>query len=406
MADFSILETYSPICEKSVRPDGTVGIKIIAPGWGSSGYYSEDVLRRDVPAAFPAGTQMFWNHPTANEEYERPEGDLHNLAGVIVSPPRWESSGAKGPGMYADAKVFPSYAETLNQIGEYIGVSVRGGGKKTNGTAEGREGAIITELSIGKSVDFVTRPGAGGAILSIYESAPGAPKIFDIRESRNLAEWVESRLHLALTELADNLFGDGFVNREERISMSAALGAALDAYRASLISAVPDLYTRLPFSDALSSADVVALNQGVAPETATEGDVTMSNQLQQEIEALRADNQRLTTMLKESEAREFLARQFSAADIPDVTKTRLQRQLLAHVPVTANGRIDEAAYTVAVEAAINEARAEFAAALGDTGRVRGAGNAAPAPSTISESEASKRLDAALKNLGGARWHNI
>jgi hypothetical protein len=31
-------------------------VKIISPGWGSSGYYSPEVLKRDGPAAFAAGT--------------------------------------------------------------------------------------------------------------------------------------------------------------------------------------------------------------------------------------------------------------------------------------------------------------------------------------------------------------
>ena len=39
-----------------------VPIKIIQPGWGSSGYYPKDVLERDGPNVFTKGTKMYINH--------------------------------------------------------------------------------------------------------------------------------------------------------------------------------------------------------------------------------------------------------------------------------------------------------------------------------------------------------
>ena len=141
---------YTPLTEKAVRGDGTIGVKIIAPGWGSSGYYSPEILQRDIPVAFPAGTHMMWNHDTPTEEAERPEGDLSRLAAVTVSLPRWEEAGAEGPGMYADARVFSGYAEAVDQIAEHIGVSIRGMGTQTTGTADGREGPLVGEITAGK----------------------------------------------------------------------------------------------------------------------------------------------------------------------------------------------------------------------------------------------------------------
>ena len=168
---------YSPLVERAVRRDGTIGLKVIAPGWGSSGYYSPEVLERDIPKVFPPGTHMMWNHPTVTEEVERPEGDLSNLAAVTVSPAQWREGGPEGPGVYVDAKVFPGYAEAIDEIAEYIGVSIRGMGKQSTGEAEGRSGLIIDEITAGKSIDFVTSPGAGGRILQVYESAPDAVKL-------------------------------------------------------------------------------------------------------------------------------------------------------------------------------------------------------------------------------------
>ena len=39
-------------------------IRIISEGIGSSGTYPADVIQRDGPAAWPAGTQIFMDHLT------------------------------------------------------------------------------------------------------------------------------------------------------------------------------------------------------------------------------------------------------------------------------------------------------------------------------------------------------
>lgn len=162
---------FVPLLERALRRDGTIGLKLIEPGWGASGYYSEAVLRRDGPKVFTPKLKMYWNHATAVEEAERPEGDLNALAAELVSPARWDDNGAKGPGLYADAKVFGPYQEAVNELAPHIGVSIRANGRATTGTAEGRTGAIIQEIAAARSVDFVTEPGAGGRILEMFEAA-------------------------------------------------------------------------------------------------------------------------------------------------------------------------------------------------------------------------------------------
>jgi hypothetical protein len=129
------------------------------------------VLQRDGPKAFPAGTQMFWNHATPTEEAERPEGDLANLAAVTVKDPAYQAEGPAGPGLYSEAKVFSPYAAALDELAPYIGVSIRGHGVVKAGEADGRKGLIVEKLLPGRSVDFVTTPGAGGQVLSLFEAA-------------------------------------------------------------------------------------------------------------------------------------------------------------------------------------------------------------------------------------------
>ncbi len=167
---------FVPLIERAVRGDGTIPVKIIQPGWGSSGYYPAEVLERDGPKIFKKGTKMFWNHQTATEEAERPEGDLNHLAAELVSDARYQANGPAGGGLYADAKVFEKYKPAVDDLSSHIGVSIRAFGKAKQGEMEGREGVIIQELTKARSVDFVTAPGAGGQIVSLFEAARGADK--------------------------------------------------------------------------------------------------------------------------------------------------------------------------------------------------------------------------------------
>lgn len=162
-----------PLIEKAVRRDGSIPIKIIQPGWGSSGYYPAEVLERDGPKVFTKGLKMNWDHPTLAEASERPEGSLNNLAAELATDARYQANGIAGPGLYADAKVFEAYKPAIDDLASSIGVSIRALGRGDEGSAEGREGPIISQLTAAKSVDFVTQAGAGGQILSLFEAARG-----------------------------------------------------------------------------------------------------------------------------------------------------------------------------------------------------------------------------------------
>jgi len=160
-----------PLIEKAIRADGTARIKLIQPGWGSSGFYHADILKRDGPKAFPADTQMFFNHQTEAEESERPEGDVTNLVGKLMTDAKYDAKGPAGPGLYADALVFGHYKEVVEELAPHIGISIRAMGKAEPGEAEERNGMIIDEITYGKSVDYVTAAGAGGKVVELFEAA-------------------------------------------------------------------------------------------------------------------------------------------------------------------------------------------------------------------------------------------
>lgn len=174
-----------PLAEKAVRRDGTFDMLVIKPGWGSSGYYSKEMLKRDGPRAFPKGTHMFTDHPTEAEDRARPERSIKDLGGVIESTPVFKEDGWGGPGLYADAKPIGTMdAKMLDSIAPHIGVSIRAHGKVKEGEAEGKKGPIIEELTQGHSVDFVTRAGAGGSVRSLIESARNTRPITETKTAR------------------------------------------------------------------------------------------------------------------------------------------------------------------------------------------------------------------------------
>lgn len=168
-----------PLLERALREDGTFPLKVIQAGWGSSGFYSPEVLKRDGPKVFPAFTQMFIDHPGLSESRDRPERSIKDLAAVTVSAAEWQEDGPAGPGLYANARPFSNVAPLIEELSPFVGVSIRASGHAKPGEAEGRKGPVIERLVQGHSIDLVTKAGAGGKVLSLIESArpqPTTPK--------------------------------------------------------------------------------------------------------------------------------------------------------------------------------------------------------------------------------------
>ncbi len=258
-AEREAISEFTPLIEKAVRGNGLVPIKIIKPGWGSSGYYSSDVLKNSA-TAFPPGTHMYWNHPTESERRERPERDLRDLAAVTVTPAKWEERGADGPGLYALSTVVPHYRDHVDSLAEHIGLSINAYGTRHKGEADGRKGFIVDSISEGESIDFVTKPGAGGKVVGLFESArasvggPPAPGTaegdeMDDQERRDLTERAE-RAERELSEARTALEGER--TRRERAEERAAIMEAQGVITAKLAeSDLPDV-TRQRLAKTLS----------------------------------------------------------------------------------------------------------------------------------------------------------
>ncbi|MFV2172332.1 hypothetical protein ACFHW2_11880 [Actinomadura sp. LOL_016] len=238
---------------------------------GSSGYYPADTLRRSA-GAFPAGTQVFCDHPSMTEAADRPERSVKDLAGRLATDAVFDRDG-----LYAEVEVFPHYAPLIEGVADAIGMSIRAMGTSEPSRDESIRGPIITSLTEGISVDFVTKAGAGGKVLELIESAreqapaepldeaPDAgpargeqtpaeeaaepPTREELREAgRTVGARLEGRIHTSFTVMADDLYCDGRLTRDERITLSSAFGDALAAFVKRVEGDAPQLYQRDPWS--------------------------------------------------------------------------------------------------------------------------------------------------------------
>ena len=151
-------ESFSP--EASSLGDGKYRIRIIMPGQGSSGIYTAENLAESAHL-FKAGTEMFIDHPTETEEWERPERSIRDYAGVFLEDATVGEDGA----LYTVCKVFSGTNELIKDKWEHIGVSINAWCADPIS-----ENGIVPPIAGVRSVDFVTTPGAGGAITDLLES--------------------------------------------------------------------------------------------------------------------------------------------------------------------------------------------------------------------------------------------
>lgn len=188
--------------------EGKYRIRIIVPGQGSSGIYTAENLAESAPL-FKAGTEMFIDHPTETEEWERPERSIRDYAGVFLEDATVGEDGA----LYTVCKVFSGMNDLIKDKWEHIGVSINAWCNEPIA-----ETGVVPVFAGVRSVDFVTAPGAGGGIVDLLES----------KRNNNLTkeEGMDKEIESAFSEL-----------RTEFASLIEALGSKLDSVVASITEA-------------------------------------------------------------------------------------------------------------------------------------------------------------------------
>lgn len=188
-------QTLTEAGKVSAASSGKLSIQAISPGWGSSGFYSAEVLEAaGTNKVFPAGTHMYLDHPTASEDEDRPGRSIKDIAGILTEDAHWN-----GSALIAEVQAVGPYKDALVEMKDAIGVSIRAAATVDVGEAEGRSGLIVQEIHADtfNSVDFVTHAGRGGKILEVLESA-----------RRTLSETSASDAERAIRDAVNQAYSD------------------------------------------------------------------------------------------------------------------------------------------------------------------------------------------------------
>lgn len=210
--------------------------KIIEAGQGSSAFYPARVLE-DYASVFRAGTQMYFDHPSAQEEWDRPERSVKDLVGKLVSEATYSPV---DEALYAEVEFYPWVAPVLAEMKDDIGLSIRAyGTAEESGNADAPTPVLTSFVEV-LSVDVVTRAGAGGALLEMLESA---------RETTlaDAEKQITKENDMAVEEKIDALIA----SVEALTAAQSTLNESLKPVVESLAPKAPDAPAETPAEDAV-----------------------------------------------------------------------------------------------------------------------------------------------------------
>lgn len=396
---------------------GRLLIQLITPGWGSSGYYSRQVLENAATdRVWPAGTHIYFDHPTESEQYERPERSVRDLAAILDEDAYVDTNG----GLVAEARIIGPYRDLLTDdvFMDAVGMSIRATADTTVGEAEGRKGTIITRLIHGESVDIVTRAGRGGRILAAVESARAQ------LAAEAATDDVRDRLHRAVSAAYSGPDTFAYVmdfDPDRSVVWFDHDGRLYEqAYEltgdTAALAGDPVEVRRVVTYRPVTTAAEAALEPPVAPAGSTPNSESQEDTMPNIEEGLRAQLEeaegRVSTLTTERDEAVTRAEAAEAAKRTAENRalamevivesghkfTTLERRgLMAELPTTDDGTLDVEAFTETVKTAA----AEAAVAAG-AGRVTGFG-----PDHVDDdSDAADVLAAAESAVAAAFGHTI
>lgn len=222
MNEFDVIESASLTQDSADATGKKWRTQIIKAGWGSKGYYPSEVLEKDGPVVFKAGTPIFIDHPTPEEREVYAFGKVGNLVGELATDAVWN---AEESALECDVEIYDHRVDLVKAVAKKVGLSIRATTKWQRGEAEGRMGRIITGLVGAKSVDLVVRAGAGGKFLDVLES----------ESEEEMEEQMSQEILDAIKQLSDNVdarFHDvekKFAEVEESLAAATAVVEPVEA---------------------------------------------------------------------------------------------------------------------------------------------------------------------------------
>lgn len=239
------------------------------PGQGSSGYYSEDVLKEYGPKALAPGAKAFVEH--------NPERPVRDMIGVYPDGAYYE----EGVGLVGELEVFPHWSEFVEAVAPHTGLSIYMMGESD---PEGNVTALIPDRQNG--VDLVSYPGLEGSkiIEKLYESAKAASDNGTSNENatthskessmeiKELAEKVDK-----LTESVNSLVS-GITVLQESLTPKETEGE-ID------LAAVVDAVAEADLPRELRAVVIESVKSGIAVEDAIKSQVALVESIRKSLKA-------------------------------------------------------------------------------------------------------------------------
>lgn len=142
----------------AVASDGSYPVVILTPGMGTTAFYSETVIKRDAPSAFPKGTHVYLTH----QRGPGGEPDTARLLGSLIEDTTIRESDGAAMNRF---KPIRKHAEFVEDVHKLVGLSIAAAGTATIGMIEGKQVRIAQSIDkhISNTVDLVSYPGRPGS---------------------------------------------------------------------------------------------------------------------------------------------------------------------------------------------------------------------------------------------------
>lgn len=365
--------------------------------WGSSGYYSRELLESAVAGGvFAEGTPIFMDHPTLTEREERPVRSVRDLAGRLTGTAVYEDDG-----VYSDIEVYPHFGPIIESMADAIGMSIRAAGQVEAGEAAGRSGLLVSSLDYIASVDFVTEAGAGGKVVSLLESARVNDRavrnhgleeatVNDRREALSTIvkdAYAADKTWVWLRDFDDTTAWFDIESTDDSATWSQPYASDSEGIATALTGArteVRPVTTYVPVDPAGQSTE--ESKEDTMPqieearlrelEEASGRVPQLENELTEAQTEIAAANRRAALAEARTTARERATTRVTEAngDLPEATVARIVEAAMRDLPLTDDNELDEAAFDAAVDTA-RSGEETYLASLneGSDGKVTGFG---------------------------------
>lgn len=261
--------------------DGTYEVTLITPGLGASAYYSEEIIARDAPLAFPKGTHVYVDHLEKGERRT-----TQKLVGVLTE----ETSIREADGAAINRiKPFKHWADFVEDVREHVALSISAAGTGKEGMHEGKRVILAESLDYSptNTVDIVPWGGrAGSGFNESLEAAiqaetddqpdPSAPGEEEEGNKMELSAEAITALASAISEKVGVALNEALAPKPEEKDENADRLATVEAVQAVESAEVPaSVKARL----------VEGIKDGSLTAEAVKSEIAAAVALREEIEA-------------------------------------------------------------------------------------------------------------------------